>query len=198
MFSLPKRVAFAAVLKLWPSMAPNVFPPLKPRKATEWASRQEAIGYLRHRGMFREFSPESLDYFLKHGLKSSSSGINGDKEVGGGDGGDGGDGAVELMFPAESEAALFKTAPMDVEFLSPSMIGLYGGGGGGGQHAPTPPGHLLYSGEFPFIGRGDVASLRKRLGASLRFRAAPGGHFLPLHDPRCFADLVVRSLDADV
>ena len=194
MFSLPKRVVFAAVLKLWPSMAPNVFPPLKPRKVTEWASRQEAIGYLRHRGMFREFSPESLDYFLKHGLKSSSSGINGDKKLGDDDDDDD-DGAVELMFPAESEAALFKTAPMDVAFLSPSMMGLYGGGG---HHAPTPPGHFFYSGEFPFIGRGDVASLRKRLGASLRFRAAPGGHFLPLHDPHCFADLVVCSLDEDV
>lgn len=121
MFSLPKRAAFAAILKFYPSLAPAVFPPLKPRKVVEWASMDDASSYLKGRGaMFREMSPESFQFFLQHGLKRK------------------GGSSVELTWPARAEALLFRTAPMDIPVLSPAHLGLY-------DAKNLPPGHFLFS-----------------------------------------------------
>ena len=154
-FSLPKRVAFSFILKYVPHLAPVVFPPLRPRKQTRWQSLEEASNYLRNRGaVFREISEDCFQAFLRHGLKPQNGGAPSESSVEWGVPGipsavdvgvHGGEGGVELSFPADLEARLFKTAPMDIPLFSNSMMGLYRRDGG------SMKGHFLFSQVSPSL-----------------------------------------------
>lgn len=136
-------------------------PPLYRVRRNQWPSRADAEKSLSSKAVYKHFDPECLRDYLTHGLVDQP------------------DGSVKLLFDAQNESSIYKTAPKKhISKLS----------------KPLPfPGFFIRA-DNSFMTEGDASSwLSKQHGFSTV--EVQGTHFFPLESPEAIAERINRAIE---